>query len=74
MQSLRYGLGDYEYQACAANFAIKCLYSSNHRNVQIFGRYFLLGLTFPPLGSVVNFDADVKITPARPGKALNTRN
>ena len=40
MQSLRYGLGDYECHACAANFALKCLYSSNHRNVQIFGRYF----------------------------------
>ncbi len=41
MQSLRYGLGDYECHGCAANFALKCLYSSNHRNVQIFGRYFL---------------------------------
>ncbi len=40
MQSLRYGLGDYECHACAANFALKCLYSSNHRNVQIFGRYY----------------------------------
>ncbi len=40
MQSLRYGLGDYECHACAANFALKCLYSSNHRNVEIFGRYF----------------------------------
>ncbi len=41
MQSLRYGLGDYECHACVANFVLKCLYSSNHRNDQIFGRYFL---------------------------------
>ena len=31
MQYLRYGLGDYECHACAAIFALKCLYSSNHR-------------------------------------------
>ncbi len=31
MQSLRYGLGDYECHSHAAIFVLKCLYSSNHR-------------------------------------------
>ena len=31
MQSLRYGLGDYECHMHAAIFAFKCLYGSNHR-------------------------------------------
>ncbi len=39
MQSLRYGLGDYECHECAAIFALKCLYSSNHRDVIFFLPY-----------------------------------
>ncbi len=42
MQSLRYGLGDYECHACAANFALKCLYEAGSKSVDknpMYSRY-----------------------------------